>query len=84
MWGRLATCGRLAIGLPEAPIAPKEAPQRVTACCYVGQAILPAAAFLGGFSSHKRVFAPSTRRLKAGGSQDWRPHKTQALRIIYE
>jgi hypothetical protein len=25
MWGRLATCGRLAIGLPAAPIAPKKA-----------------------------------------------------------
>ena len=40
----------------------------------VGRAILPAAAFFGGF------FAPSTshqsrsRRLKAGGSQDWLPH----------
>jgi hypothetical protein len=26
LWGRLATCGRLSIGLPEAPIAPKEVP----------------------------------------------------------
>jgi hypothetical protein len=30
---------------------------------------------LGGFASHKRVFAHGARRLKAGGSQDWLPHK---------
>jgi len=33
----------------------------------VGQAILPAAAFSGGFFERQR-------RLKAGGSQDWLPH----------
>src|SRR5580658_7500299 len=29
LWGRLATCGRLSIGLPAAPLAPKEAPHRL-------------------------------------------------------
>jgi hypothetical protein len=38
----------------------------------VGQAILPAAAFQAAFSGHAQVFAS---RLKAGGSQDWLPHK---------
>ena len=42
----------------------------------VGQAILPAAAFPGGFSGHVPVTAPSQGRLKAGCSHDWLPHKT--------
>ena len=29
LWGRLATGGRLSIGLPEAPVAPTEAPRRL-------------------------------------------------------
>jgi hypothetical protein len=41
----------------------------------VGQAILPAAAFQAAYSGRKRVFASGERRLKAGGSQDWLPHK---------
>src|ERR1039458_3339808 len=36
----------------------------------VGQAILPAAAFPGGFFGHLRVIAPRRSRLKAG-SGDW-------------
>jgi len=51
MWGRLATCGRLAIGLPRAT-ANLSAP---TACLfadrrYVGQAILATAAFQAAFA----------------------------------
>ena len=34
----------------------------------VGQAILPSAAF-------QAAFLAQARRLKAGGSQDWLPHK---------
>ncbi len=46
---------------------------------FVGQAILPAAAFQAAFSDHARVLARGerrlkARRLKAGGSQDWLPH----------
>ena len=50
-----------------------------TWCFNVGQAILPAAAFQAALSSDARVFAPDTRRLKAGGSQDWLPHNLQVL-----
>jgi hypothetical protein len=35
--------------------------------------------FSGGFSDHARVIAPGERRLKAGGSQDWPPHKNECL-----
>jgi tetratricopeptide (TPR) repeat protein len=41
---------------------------------FVGQAILPAAAFQAALSGHARVLAPVERRLKAGGSHDWLPH----------
>src|ERR1035437_5549368 len=41
---------------------------------FVGQAILPAAAFQAALARHVRVSAPRGRRLKAGGSQDWLPH----------
>jgi hypothetical protein len=41
----------------------------------VGQAILPAAAFQAASSSHAQASAFAARRLKAGGSQDWLPHK---------
>jgi hypothetical protein len=41
----------------------------------VGQAILPAGAFQAASYSHARISAPGKRRLKAGGSQDWLPHK---------
>jgi hypothetical protein len=37
---RLATCGRFPIGLPEAPIAPKEAAHRLRRRHYVGQSPL--------------------------------------------
>jgi hypothetical protein len=40
----------------------------------VGRAILPAAAFQAALTGRERIFAPSNRRLKAGGSQDWLPH----------
>ncbi len=42
---------------------------------YVGQAILPAARLLGGFSSHKRVFAHGTRRLKPAGQDRLRSQR---------
>src|SRR6202021_3066991 len=45
----------------------------------VGQAIMPAAAFQAALSDHARVFARGARRLKAGGSQDWLPHKLFVL-----
>ncbi len=38
--------------------------------------------FLGGFSSHKRVSAQGTRRLKAGGSQNWLPHKAPFFQVL--
>jgi hypothetical protein len=41
---------------------------------YVGQAILPAAAFQAAFTSDGRLFARGASRLKAGCSQDWLPH----------
>jgi hypothetical protein len=41
----------------------------------VGQAILPAAAFPGGFSGHLRVLVVRKSRLKAGCSHDWLPHE---------
>jgi hypothetical protein len=41
----------------------------------VGQAILPAAAFQSAHSSDVEVFALAGRRLKAGGSPDWLPHR---------
>jgi hypothetical protein len=40
----------------------------------VGQALLPAAAFLSGSSGHGRVLASVKSRLKAGCSQDRLPH----------
>src|SRR5450759_3125955 len=40
----------------------------------VGQAILPAAAFLGGFSRRCGSLRARQRRLKAGCSQDWLTH----------
>jgi hypothetical protein len=49
-------------------------PFKFAACLNAGRAILPAAAFLGGFFRHARVFLHGKRRLKAGGSQDWPPH----------
>jgi hypothetical protein len=39
-----------------------------------GQAIMPAAAFPGGFSAHLRVLVSRKSRLKAGCSHDWLPH----------
>jgi hypothetical protein len=44
----------------------------------VGQAILPAAAFQAAFFSDERAFALKKPRQKAGGSQDWLPHKRLA------
>jgi hypothetical protein len=41
---------------------------------FVGQAILPAAAFQAAISGDAQVFERGERRLKAGGSQDWPPH----------
>jgi hypothetical protein len=41
----------------------------------VGRAILPAAAFQAALSDRERVLALNKRRLKAGGSQDWLPHR---------
>ena len=41
----------------------------------VGRAILPV-------SNHARVFAAGERRLKAGGSQDWPPHKLAVLGLF--
>jgi hypothetical protein len=46
---------------------------------FVGQAILPAAAFLGGFSGDAGVFAPGKGRLKADCSQDWLPHNLRRM-----
>jgi hypothetical protein len=40
---------------------------------FVGQAILPAAAFQAALGLARNL-ARGSRRLKAGGSQDWRPH----------
>src|ERR1017187_8238604 len=40
----------------------------------VGKAILPAAAFQAAFRDMRESSIPK-RRLKAGGSQDWLPHK---------
>jgi hypothetical protein len=41
---------------------------------FVGQAILPAAAFQAALSGHERAFVIGRGRLKAGCSQDWLPH----------
>jgi hypothetical protein len=41
----------------------------------VGRAILPAAAFQAALFRHFGLFRFGNRRLKAGGSQDWLPHK---------
>jgi hypothetical protein len=41
----------------------------------VGQPILAAAAFQAALSDHERTLALGERRLKAGCSQDWLPHK---------
>src|SRR5580700_12185936 len=54
---------------------------------FVGQAILPAAAFQAAFSDHARVLARGqrrlkARRLKAGGSQDWLPHNLSVLTLF--
>jgi len=46
---------------------------RFAACRFVGQAILPAAAFQAA-PGLARNLACGSRRLKAGGSQDWMPH----------
>jgi hypothetical protein len=46
---------------------------------FVGQAILPAAAFQAAFSDHVRVFATGESRLKAGCSQDWLPHSLASV-----
>src|ERR1022692_4787282 len=56
--------------------SPRLALPRTSVHLTVGQAILPAAAFPGGFSGHVPVTAPSQGRLKAGCSHDWLPHKT--------
>jgi hypothetical protein len=48
----------------------------------VGQAILPAAAFLGGSLGHAQVFVLSQRRLKAGGSQDWLPRMAASRKLL--
>jgi hypothetical protein len=42
----------------------------------VGRAILPAAAFQAALPVEGQAFAPGKRRLKAGCSQDWLPHRT--------
>ena len=42
---------------------------------YMGRAILPAAAFRAALSGHTRRLRVLRRRLKAGCSQDWMPHK---------
>jgi hypothetical protein len=92
MWGRLATCGRLSIGLPAAPIAPKKAQRRLQLAAMRGSSIrLPMAptisldqAFMWGRQSCLQppfrrlslsVCEPRKRRMKAGGSQDWLPHR---------
>jgi hypothetical protein len=46
----------------------------------VGRAILPAAAFHAALSGHTLLFAVFKRRLKAGCSQDWLPHKFCGIR----
>ena len=46
----------------------------------VGQAILPAAAFLGGFSGRRRLLVLRKSRLKACCSQDWLPHEKASFR----
>jgi hypothetical protein len=40
---------------------------------FVGQAMLPAAAFQAALGPARNL-ARASRRLKAGGSQDWLPH----------
>ena len=40
---------------------------------------MPAAAFQAAPSERARVFARGQRHLKAGGSQDWLPHKSTDL-----
>jgi hypothetical protein len=58
----------------------ERSPSPFAACCYVGQAILPAAAFQAALP-RGRAARPQywlrhgeARRLKAGGSQDWLLH----------
>jgi hypothetical protein len=43
----------------------------------VGQAIVPAAAFQAALSRRAGAFVRGERRLKAGGSHDWLPHKAK-------
>jgi hypothetical protein len=47
---------------------------KASSIVFVGQAILPAAAFQAAYSDQGRIFNLGKRRLKAGGSQDWLPH----------
>jgi len=44
-------------------------------CVYCRRAILPAAAFQAASPACGRVFVHGKRRLKAGGSQNWLPHR---------
>ena len=46
---------------------------------FVGQAILPAAAFQAALRGHERAFVIGRGRLKAGCSQDWLPHFGRAI-----
>jgi hypothetical protein len=47
------------------------------ACRNAGRAILPAAAFQAALSRRCASCRTSKRRLKAGGSQDWLPHRLE-------
>jgi hypothetical protein len=56
-------------------LRPRKKPDWLRLRCFVGQAILPAAAFQAALPAmHVRVPDPSGRRLKAGCSQDWLRH----------
>jgi hypothetical protein len=46
---------------------------------FVGQAILPAAAFQAALGGDLRAFATGESRLKAGCSQDWLPHSLMSV-----
>ena len=86
LWGSLVSCGRLSIG-PLPRLLPayggNQPPRRLTTgptwrrpCrTSVGRAIMPAAAFQAARSCYERTLVHAKRRLKAGGSQDWLPHK---------
>jgi len=61
------------------PAAATQKPRRTDgyafAARHVRPPILAVAAFQAALSGIERAFAPEARRLKAGGSQAWLPHK---------